>query len=92
MEQLPEAIFMASSDAPISFDALFTRLANQTTARLDQIEDALVQLREMKEVEIVTAGGNLKRVGVRPSSSDLLQLPRQFILPGSAVPSKPRKK
>jgi hypothetical protein len=62
MNELPPLIFdgSAGSHTPQSLGTLFTSVCNDTPATMKQISDVLIDLRNEREIEIVTKDGRSK--------------------------------
>lgn len=85
INDLPYAIERFTQNGAVTFDALQSLIANETSGRLDQIESALMQLHVLKDVEILTPTGQLKRSDAKVKSTDRVQLPRQLTIPGFKI-------
>lgn len=81
-KDLPHAIEEFTQNGPITFEAFQSVIANETAARLDQIESSLAQLYTNKDIEILTPSGQLKRPDTKLKNTDRIQIPRQLIFPG----------
>lgn len=79
---IPYRIETLDSHGPVTFDAFQRNIANDTAARIDQIECALMDLHHEKDVEILTPSGQFKRPNARLRSTDRIQLARQLRLSG----------
>jgi three-Cys-motif partner protein len=79
-EQIPRKLEALDGFGPITFDAFQRETANNTAARLDQLERSLMTLHEQKDIQILTPSGKLKQPGARIKAGDRLQLSRQLML------------
>jgi hypothetical protein len=79
MAELPPLIFDGSANgkAPSSLGALFTGVCNDTPATIKQISDVLVDLRNEREIEIVTKDGRLKPRAAKIQWTDVILPTRQ---------------
>lgn len=82
LDDLPYRIETLDSHGPVTFDAFQREIANDTAARIDQVECALIDLHRENEVEILTPSGQFKRPNTRLKSTDRIRLARQLRLPG----------
>lgn len=85
---IPDRVEALDSHGPITFDAFQRAIANDTAARIDQIEQALMTLHSHGDIEILTPSGLLKRPDAKLKSTDRIQLSQQMILPGMKLPAK----
>jgi len=65
---------------PTSLGSLFTSVCNDTPATIKQISDVLVDLRDEKEIEIVTKEGRPKPRAGRIQWTDIIIPARQHLL------------
>ena len=85
---IPCRVESMDSHGPITFDAFQRAIANDTAARIDQIENALMTLHDRQDIEILTPSGQLKRSDARLKNTDRIQLSRQLFLPGINYPNR----
>ena len=85
-DDIPYKVEILNSHGPVTFDAFQRAIANDTAARIDQIEQALMVLHDQKNLEILTPSGQLKRPNARLKNTDRIQLSRQLFFPGLRFP------
>lgn len=88
MSDVPYQVERLDSLGPITFDAFQRAIANHTAARIDQIESAVMALHQERDIEVLTPTGKLKQIGARLKSTDRIQLSREPLLPGLALPKQ----
>jgi len=76
LEELPRAISEIDNGDPPTLDFLQAQLANHTAATKAQLESALVELHDAREIDILAPGGGRKR-GATLTKIDRVRLPRQ---------------
>ena len=81
LESVPAEIHALAAETPVTVDALRAVLANQTAARFDDLDGALLELYRGGEIEICGAGGSLRgQSTTRLKPTDLIATPRQMSL------------
>ena len=81
LESVPAEIHALAAETPVTVDALRAVLANQTAARFDDLDGALLELYRGGEIEIRGAGGSLRgQSTTRLRPTDLIAPPRQTSL------------
>ena len=83
---IPYRVAALGSHGPITLDDFQRAIANETAARSDQIQQALMTLHDQGDIEILTPSGQLKRLDAQLKNTDRLQIPRQLFLPGIKLP------
>lgn len=83
---IPYRVATLGSHGPVTLDAFQRAIANDTAARSDQIQQALMTLHDQGDIEILTPSGQLKRLDAQLKNTDRLQIPRQLFLPGIKLP------
>ena len=81
-DDIPRRIGELDSCGPITFDAFQRAVVNGTAARIDHIEQGIMDAYGRQDLEVLTRSGRLKQHGAKLNSSDGIRLSRQFILPG----------
>ncbi len=81
INDIPYQVETLDSHGPITFDAFQRSIVNDTAARIDQIESALLKLHSERDLEILTPTGKLKKSNAKLKPTDRIQLSRQLILP-----------
>jgi three-Cys-motif partner protein len=84
--EIPYKIETLDTHGPITFDAFQRSIANDTAARIDQIEKSIMTLHGEKALEVLTPTGQLKRPNSKMVSTDRIQLARQLIFSGFSLP------
>ena len=79
---IPRRISELDSHGPVTLDSFQLEIANNTAARIDQIEKGLMESYKRKDIEIVTPTGKPKQVVAKLTKSDGIRIPRQISLPG----------
>jgi three-Cys-motif partner protein len=85
---IPYKIELLDTYGPITFDAFQRAIANDTAARIDQIEGAVMRLHGEKVLDVLTPSGQLKRPDAKLVNTDRIQLTRQLMFPGMLIPKK----
>ena len=81
LESVPAEIHALAAETPVTVDALRAVLANQTAARFDDLDGALLELYKGGEIEIRGAGGSRRgHSTTRLKPTDLIAPPRQTSL------------
>jgi hypothetical protein len=89
MNELPPLIFdgSAGGHTPPSLGTLFTSVCNDTPATMKQISDVLVDLRNEREIEIVTKDGRSKPRAGKVQWTDVILPARQRSLLSTVWPT-----
>jgi three-Cys-motif partner protein len=89
MNELPPLIFdgSAGGHTPPSLGTLFTSVCNDTPATMKQISDVLVDLRNEREIEIVTKDGRSKPRAGKVQWTDVILPARQRSLLSTVWPA-----
>lgn len=82
MHDIPYRVERLDGFGAITFDAFQSDVANDTAARIDQLQKALMNLHKEGDIEIITPSGQLKRPDAALKNTDRIRLSRQLILPG----------
>jgi hypothetical protein len=93
MDELPSLIFgqaALASNQPPSLGSMFTRICNETPATTRQIAEALIDLRDQNEIEILTKEGRPKPRSVQVDWTDLILPARQRSMLSTVWPPKHR--
>ena len=82
MSELPQLIFDPSVRAsqPPTLENLFTRVCNETPATAKLISDVLIDLRNEKEVDILTKNGRPKPRSTHVDWTDLILPSKELLL------------
>ena len=79
---IPYRVETMDSHGPVSFETFQSEIANDTAARIDQIEQALRALHAENDIDILTPSGRPKQPDARLKGTDRIRLARQLLLPG----------
>ncbi len=81
VDSVPAEIHALAAESPITVDAFRAMIANQTAARFEDLDSALLELYRGKEIEIRSADGAFRgQSTTRLNLTDLIAVPRQLSL------------
>ena len=89
LESLSRELQGLASEEPITVDAVRYKLANETAAKFSDLNKAIIQLLEAKEIRILNSEGKLIRPRIRLKPTDRIALPENL---GFSFPKFLRRK
>lgn len=82
LDSMPKQLYSLASEETVSVETIRHRLANETAARFEDLDNVMIRLAREKEIDILNADGGMRGRNIkRLNQTDRVAIPRQPIFP-----------